>query len=219
MKQYCVRQLVYAVNQVRDLERLLEKNCDESGMRDHYITQPFIAKMVRPCLDYCRDQCKEAELETPLRRLGTVLWGNVNAGAITHDELRMQLQELRRDIDGDLALRRFAFVPVNKAQIWDKRVPTWEAVLKRFPDTEADARDCMDAYALELNTAAVFHAMRVAETGLRALAGKLKVKLTQNKKPLPIEFATWQAVIQGCQNKITSIRQLIKSKKTQTLLV
>jgi hypothetical protein len=219
MKQHNVWQLVHSVNMIRDLERLLEKQCDESGLRDHFITQPFIDKMVRPCLDYCRDQCKEAELETPLRRLGTVLWGKVNAGAITHEQLRMQLEELRRDIDGDLALRRFAFVPMSKANIYDNRVTAWEAIWKRFPETETDARDCVDAYVLGLNAATVFHAMRVAECGLRALAEKLKVKLTQKeKKPLPIQFAEWNTVITGCQNKINVLRQKAKSVKVNTAL-
>ncbi len=46
-----------------------------------------------------------------------------------------------------------------------------------FPEYEADARDAVDSYAVGLYPAAVFHAMLIAEMGLRATANSLDVEL------------------------------------------
>lgn len=78
-----------------------------------------------------------------------------------------------------------------------------------------DIQAAGNCLAAECHTAAVFHAMRVAEYGLRALAKKLKVKLNQDKKPLPIEFATWGAVIEGVKRQISKIRSSTQNAKRQ----
>lgn len=187
--------MVAAVNGIRDLENLLEKLCDESGQRDVYIREPFIGKMVKPPLDYCRVQCQRIELHGALHRLGGKLHGNVNAGALTHEELKNQLRDLRSDIDRDLALRRFAFVPLDEASLHDSVSADWDTVWKAIPECKTDSCDATDCYALGLNTATVFHSMRVAEKGLRRLARRLRVTITHKGKSSPIDFADWDAVI------------------------
>ena len=211
MNNYNVWQLVAAVNGIRDLENLLGKLCDESGQRDVYIREPFIGKMVKPRLDYCRDQCQRIELHGALHRLGGKLHGNVNAGALTHEELKNQLRELRSDIDRDLALRRFAFLPLNKASLHDSVSADWDAIWKSIPESKTDAADATDCYALGLNTAAVFHSMRVAEHGLRRLARRLHVTLTHKGKASPIEFADWEAVITAAKNNKVTANVFIRS--------
>jgi hypothetical protein len=50
--------------------------------------------------------------------------------------------------------------------------------------------------------------MRVAEMGLRNIAKKVGVKLIDKGKPQPIEYATWDKVIQGVNAKIIAARAL-----------
>jgi hypothetical protein len=50
--------------------------------------------------------------------------------------------------------------------------------------------------------------MRVCEYGLRAVAVKLEVELTDKGMPQPIEFAVWDKTITACRNKISEIRKL-----------
>ena len=47
----------------------------------------------------------------------------------------------------------------------------------KIRSAKGDIMDAVDAYALGLNTACVFHLMRIAEHGMRALARERKVKL------------------------------------------
>jgi len=61
----------------------------------------------------------------------------------------------------------------------------------------------------DLFEAAIFHLMRTAELGLRALARHLKVKIP--KKGL--EFAQWQQVLTGIESKVDDIRRKPHSQK------
>ena len=188
MNHYNVWQLLSAIDAIRDLEGRLEKRCQD-GLRDDFLPLLYTEKHVVPCLAYCKDQCERAELRTPLRRLGTVLHSGVNSRTISNNDLMVQLQELRRDIEGDLRFKRFALVPLDKTEIYDKRADTWGDVWQRFPKSEHDTREAIDCYVLGLNTATVFHAMRIAEIGLRALARRLRITLTHKQQPMPIDLA------------------------------
>ncbi len=218
MDEYQVWKLVAAVERIQSLESLLEKRCD-GGERDTYIVgDAVVDSMVKPYLQYCREQCNGAELHRSIERLGTRLHGHVNAGAFTFDELRAELRELRRDIQYDLKYRKFAYVSVERATKHKKVIPDWDAVWKSFPASKQDSLDATDAYAVGLYTSAVFHAMRVAEIGLRALAKKLGVKLTDKRVEIPIQFGTWEKVIAQIKIKIDQAHQLPKNEKREKQL-
>ncbi len=217
MNHYNVWQLVVAIQQIQSLEGLLEKFCD-NGLRDTYIKDPFVATMVRPCLDYCKAQCGQAELTAAMNRLNGILHGNVNAKALTHEELRMQLRELRRDIDHDLPFRRFAYIPPEKGNRHARIAHEWDAIWLAMPDSKPDTLAAADCYALDLNTALVFHAMRISEQGLRTLARKLHVTLTDKSKSIPIEFADWEKLISACRNKIEEARRMAKGPRKEKRL-
>lgn len=72
-----------------------------------------------------------------------------------------------------------------------------------------EAFDAGNCYAASLYTACVFHCMRVAEYGLRKLAANriLRVKLTKKGHRCPIEYGTWQEVIDAIRSKVAKIRR------------
>jgi hypothetical protein len=217
MQNYNVWQLVLAVNMIRDCEFVLEKACMD-GLRDTYIDDPFVSHMLGPTLAYCKDQFQKIELNGALYRLGGVLHGSVNARVITNEKLQLQLHELRADIDRDLALRRFAFVPLNKTEMCDRVTLRWGKIWQAFAESEDDSRAATDCYVLGLYTASVFHAMRVAEIGLRNIAKNMRVKLTDKGRPMPIEFGTWEKVIVQVNNKIKEARLKSKGHKAEVRL-
>ena len=60
--------------------------------------------------------------------------------------------------------------------------------------------------------------MRVAEIGLRVLAKKLGVKLTDKRVEIPIQFGTWEKVIAQIKIKIDQAHQLPKNEKREKQL-
>ena len=89
---------------------------------------------------------------------------------------------------------------------------------EEFPLAAPDIQAAGNCMAAECHTAAVFHAMRVAEYGLRYLAGRLKVKLTYKGKPQPVEFADWNKVIEGIKNRLVVVGKSVHNAKRQRLL-
>jgi hypothetical protein len=67
----------------------------------------------------------------------------------------------------------------------------WPIVMTKFPSATNDILSAVDCYAIDQNTACVFHLMRVAERGLRALANERKIPWPKH----PVEWATWQDIL------------------------
>jgi hypothetical protein len=87
-------------------------------------------------------------------------------------------------------------------------------VFKNFESARPEIRDAGNCLAADLNTAAIFHLMRVVELGLRALAKKLKVKIGKT----PVEYSTWETIIAEMERQIAKFKQLSKGKKKSETL-
>jgi hypothetical protein len=86
--------------------------------------------------------------------------------------------------------------------------------MKAFSPVIADIASAGDCLMAGLNTAAVFHLMRVAEFGLRRIAKDLNVKLPKKK---PIEYATWAEALRAIDVKLKTLsgKSAVKEKKRQ----
>lgn len=80
----------------------------------------------------------------------------------------------------------------------EKPNQVWPRIFEQFPSAKDECGEAVYCYALERNTACVFHSMRVAELGLRALARRLKVRLPKGK---PLEWGEWSQLIKAMQGK------------------
>jgi hypothetical protein len=117
-------------------------------------------------------------------------------------ELHTRARRLRDAINTELKQYLYFQYPKQKAEkllAWQEE---WKIAVAAFPTIEREAFDATDCYALGHNTASVFHSMRVAEHGLRALAKERKVKLPRNKQ---VEWATWQEIIRELDKEILAI--------------
>ncbi len=71
---------------------------------------------------------------------------------------------------------------------------------------------------MELYSATVFRMMRVSEHGLRVIARRLKVTVSDNGKRIPIEYADWNKVITAIDNKIRYARRSMSGAKKEARL-
>jgi hypothetical protein len=175
---------------------------------DSPVPRERIDQYYKPSVEYAQRQCADIELSAALHRCDLFLIALRDG--ILWSELGHQAQALLEAIEGELKYRRFAFVQTPKAKILDEFRKDWATVLETFPNAEEDVKHAVECYALEQNTACVFHLMRVAEHGLRAVGKRVGVKLTDKGKPQPIEFATWEKVIAAIKNKITAAHAMSK---------
>lgn len=97
---------------------------------------------------------------------------------------------------------RFILVSQDRTAYLDDSASFGERVVEAFPSAKDDIRDAGNCLACECTTAAVFHLMRVAEHGLRALAYDRRVRVPKG----PIELATWEDVLRELEKSEVAIQ-------------
>lgn len=117
-------------------------------------------------------------------------------------ELNARSRALRDAIETELKDYYYYQYPKQKGQKFAAWKTDWKASLAAFPAIELDVFSAVDCYGLQHNTASVFHSMRIAEAGLRALAKERRIKLARNK---PLEWGTWQEIIKVLDDQIKLI--------------
>lgn len=203
MVRFITKHLIDALQNLADLENYSVV----LGASTPYAMIPSseLETVVRGRITYCRRQFADIELGAAVDRIDNQILPAMKSG-LTWEQVQAEARILRDLVNNDLWKRRFAYVPVAKADVHDKAGHTWEIVWKQFPSAKEDVQEAVNCYALGCNTACVFHLMRVAEYGLRALAREQKIKLPKGR---PLEWADWQEIIAALNKKV----ELIANKK------
>jgi hypothetical protein len=123
-------------------------------------------------------------------------------------EVRTEIEGIRSSLGKEIDKKQLAFVPDGRTKYFEQAALFGELANKMIPDAAEDIRQAGNCMAFELNTAAVFHLMRVTEFGLRALAVSLGVTKIGVRE---LEFQTWSAIIEEINPKIeTKLKSLNK---------
>ena len=157
-----------------------------------------------------------AVLPGTVERLGNFHCALSDPTGITYHLLLNEVRFLLETLNSDLKYKLFWVVQSNREFCVDPShmIIKWSAILESMPECKLDVEQAHHAYAFDLNSASLFHAMRVVEHGLRRLARKLRVKLTHNKQPQAIETADWNKIIERAKSNAKDMRSRAKSGKT-----
>lgn len=107
-------------------------------------------------------------------------------------------------VKSELKARLFLFVPSHLDSYYDSRDLVSQKVHAAFPTAAVEIREAGTAFAAGLNTACVFHSMRAAEIGVRALGTALGVTFPSH----PIELAEWHNILDQADSKIAAMKAL-----------
>lgn len=113
-------------------------------------------------------------------------------------ELREAFLDLTARLTDELELRCVLVLPANKAPYFSAAETLWGAEFQsNFPTAARDLAEAARCFALGLNTATVFHAMRIAEIGIRAVGRCLGI-------PDPIRGAdrNWAVALRKVKDEI-----------------
>jgi hypothetical protein len=177
-----------------------------SGNGNALILQDDVEKKLVPLLAYARSQCVAVELQSSVSRIDEQFSVALKLGA-TYDVLFNEAKTLRETIQSELQYKRFAFVPTDRAIKFDNIDKDWAEVQEKFLLARDDIRDAVECYALDKNTASVFHSIRVAEYGLRRLAKRLGIKKL-GKQQVAVEYADWGTILNEISAKLKAAQQL-----------
>ncbi len=170
-------------------------------------TVPGIRETLEATLDHAEKQFQEFELEAPLDRLRHVrvqLTGDFSFGS-----LATELRVLNQSAEDQMARRHWVYVPLTKSKfILDISdiFPLELAII--FPEARNDIREACYSYALDRNTACVFHSMRILQCGLYDLAKQVDVPFQEN-----IELENWKNIIDQIESKSRELEKLKRGKE------
>lgn len=150
-------------------------------------------------LGWGEEQAREAKLDATLERIENIRQHLKRR--VSWSEWRKDVESLREALLGDLKQVYCYHYPTGKAEVYWSFMDQWGKTLAQFPSALEDAMSAIDCYGLDRNVASVFHSMRVAEMGLRALARERRVRIPRK----PLEWANWQDIINGIRGKIKLI--------------
>lgn len=176
---------------------------------------PYGYKHLHAELETVISRCKDAglhdaaiQIELLLRKLKLNLEGTEFAA------IRTVLLSAYDQILLDVNKHKFVRIEADRSNYVDNDRLFGDDVWTAFPSASDDIKDAGNCLAAECATAAVFHLMRVAEIGLRALAYDRSVTVLQNAKAMfaiPLELATWEPLIKELEGAELEIQ---KSPKT-----
>jgi hypothetical protein len=149
-----------------------------------------VLKNIKELAANLRVDCEALELDAAIERLDIHLQAQLWPKTAKYETLIVELRVLCEAIEGQLRHRRFAFISPDKAKLIEKIDNDWRVVLEKFSRARTDIQAATECYVLDCNTAAVFHSMRIAEYGLRALAWRLNLRQI-GKQKFPLEYAEW----------------------------
>jgi hypothetical protein len=189
-----------------------------SGALEENVPDQIIKETCASVLTHALVFCNEAELRESANMINDIVRVRFATLPVTNAELLWTLDNLRRLMISEMTRQVFICIPERFARYMLTPDQMGEEVAKCFKDAKSDITEAYSCLALERNTATVFHAMRIAEHGLRNLAKRLRVTLTHNKKPMPIEAATWDKIITAVKNKIAQAHSLPHGIRRQSQL-
>jgi hypothetical protein len=119
---------------------------------------------------------------------------------ITYSRLSFQLEQLFELMKSELQASTVLIVDGSDGVYYDREFLFGRAVFDAFPSARNDVKEAGNSLACGRATATVFHLMRAAEIGLRALATDRRVKF-QKRSNLPLEYREWGEILEQLEGK------------------
>jgi hypothetical protein len=142
-------------------------------------------------------QCRRLELQISLDRASRFL-PNAKQGRHTYSTIYSELRNLTDSIKSEMADRMLLVVPLERSSFFEHPALFGPHINDKFKSAVDDIKAAGNCLAVDLNTAAIFHLMRVVEAGLRALARKERVKVKRG----PLNYAEWGTIISAIELKL-----------------
>ena len=131
------------------------------------------------------------------------------------ESLAVELQNITDRISSEIYKHEFVQILPDRKNLFESKELFGPTVATSFPSASVDIKEALDCLAVEANTAAVFHLMRVSEYGLRALAYDRRIHVRRG----PIELATWEDIIRELEGAETAIQGYPRAEAREAQLV
>jgi hypothetical protein len=136
-------------------------------------------------------------------RLFNAMQERISTGKLNDSALIAETQNAKQILAVALGKLQFLYIATDRIDYADSDTLFGEDVVKAFPSATTDLKESGNCLAAECSTAAVFHLMRGAEYGLRALAVDRQITLPKNQE---LGLATWEDIIKQLETAELAIQ-------------
>lgn len=200
--------LIGVLRQLRDFRERFAKMVPEMAFSG---VGPQNSEFFLEVLEAARKQFRDFELDAAVDRVGR-LEGVVRANCKLAEVVK-EIEVLSEVAEDQLTRRHSVYVPLKKYEYFFKITALFpEAIQNAFPSVEGDAVDACVAYALNLNTACVYHVMGIVQGGLYALAHELKIPFT-TAAHTSVELENWKNIIDQIESEIRKLESMQKGRQ------
>jgi HEPN domain-containing protein len=154
-------------------------------------------------------EVQRLELRGPSAQLQRILENIIDGteDRVTYSVLRQRIGSLHERIIDDLNERIFLSIPPERTSFYRQPTPLFgDKVEKKFSQMSEDISEAGKCLALNRNTAAVFHLMRVMELAVQYFGAELGVALASEKN--------WQNILDEINKKIRALNHKLPETKT-----
>lgn len=173
-------------------------------------TKPERLERYKSDLEQHQNECRQCmkNLIKTCEELGLARSQELVSGA--YDDLpqsRREFELLVKAVAADVKQTFFLFIPAHLVKYYENQSFLSEKVKERFPSVSFELNSAANCLATGFSTASVFHSMRAAEIGLRALGRVLNVCFPD----IPLEQADMMPIIAQAESKIRKMQDEKKS--------
>jgi len=201
MRKFDAWGLAMLLHHIDKNRNVLGKLCEFN--RDEKLSDEDMKLFITPIVMLAQHYAEAAKLDSTYDRV----WDGgpfcmASKIGMTFQQAENELTVLRQCIEADLEKRSFISVLPPKDGCLFSLESDWGSIWEAFPSTRYDSEQAISCYALDLDTACVFHLMRVAEYGLRGLARRMKIKLPKKQR---LEWAQWRPILKAMADKTETL--------------
>jgi hypothetical protein len=178
---------------------LKNKRATEGG--DSALTQDGVAQL-RQLSDFCRPFFIGIGFDRVLERLDAFDEGISSDPTLAR--MQSEIENLSGEIVRELKRRWFFYADPDRSHLLTD--DPFGDIVKKFPSAADDIEQAAYCLAMDLPLASIFHLMRIAEVGLRALAKDRRVIFKA-----AIELQSWEEVIRGLEDAEVKIQSYPKT--------
>ncbi len=148
-----------------------------------------------------QEECGRVELNMTHALIGDVV-PLFERGDSSRLQLHTTLSHICDDLQRELSLQLFVKIAAERRKFFDKPFSRWELIVKRFGQISRDVEEMNKCFALSRYTAAMFHAMQIAELGAIELGDYIGV--TDPKKGWGPTQRKLEQLIRAGRNQLPS---------------
>jgi hypothetical protein len=135
-----------------------------------------------------------------------------------------ELRTIRESILNEIEKNNFVQVLAGRKDYFEQAMLFGEELHSSFPSARNDIREAGNCFAVDCNTAAVFHLMRSVECGLRAFCYHFGFKQVRKKHKktgrieyVPIEYSQWELMLNQLGSRAKAKIDKLKSAPKKQL--